>query len=232
MIGESLSLAVCTVVIRRFLDSVAGRAPAVAANHSPNTAALLMFSGALYYVYNHLKNGTLVRIGQGHPKNCQGTSRHAIQHRRQKNKSWFLRNAWGKRKNYTDAICKLAKQSFDSLTNLNPCLLLPNKNFQISFLKEESKEVSPKEVSRSTSKTCDVIFSNQTFGKDSKQNLVDIASNRSILAVPEDSTVEVKRGRLSKRLGRESEKTLKRPLKLLTLEKRKTRSGKIYNPFT
>nr|CAI5865675.1 unnamed protein product [Callosobruchus analis] len=128
--------------------------PAVAANHSPNTAALLMFSGALYYVYNHLKNGTLVRIGQGHPKNCQGTSRHAIQ-----------QNAWGKRKNYTDAICKLAKQSFDSLTNLNPCLLLPNKNFQISFLKEESREVSPKEESRSTSKTCDVIFSNQTFGE-------------------------------------------------------------------
>nr|CAH7722484.1 unnamed protein product [Callosobruchus chinensis] len=192
-----------------------------------------MFSGTLYYVYNHLKNGTLVRIGQGHPKNSQVTSRRSIHHRRQKNKSWFLRNAWGKRRNYTDAICKLAKQSFGSLTNLSPCLLLPNKNFQISFLKKESREVNPDEKSRTTSKTCDIIYSNQTFGKDSKQNLVDTASDRSILAVPGDSTVEMKRGRPGslKQLSKGSEKILKRPLKLM-LEKRKTRSGKIYNHLT
>ncbi|CAH1960051.1 unnamed protein product [Acanthoscelides obtectus] len=193
-----------------------------------------MFSGALYYVYNQLKNGTLVRIGQGHPKNSQMSSRHAIQHRRQNSKSWFLRNAWGKRKNYTNAICKLAKQSYDSLTNLNPCLLLPNKSFQISFLKEETIPVD-RESKPTNDKRCNVLYSNQTFGKDSKQTLTETASNRSVSTGPENSAFEVKRSIRRNSLKRLSKEADSKPTKrsvMLTLERRKTRSGKVYNPFT
>ncbi|KAJ8986102.1 hypothetical protein NQ317_003397 [Molorchus minor] len=169
MITVSLSLALCTVMFRRFLDSFAGRIPvAVQSSTSPNATALFMFSGALYYLYNHLRKGTLVRIGQGRQRNVgRSTSLLTIQ-RRPKNNSWFLRNARACRKRCTDAVYKIAKQSYESLHSLNPCVLLPNRSFHISFSKSVEKAISENTQDKSKN-VCNIIYSNDAFNKECKE---------------------------------------------------------------
>lgn len=247
MITGSFSLALCTVVFRRFVDSVTGRIvsvplvklcrsyififqPTLPVSNSPNTTALLVFSGALYYLYKHLRRGTIVSIGQAHSSPNSRSSRH-------ENKSWFLKNMWGKRKNCTEAICRLAKQSFDSVTSMNPCLLLPKRSFRISF--PENATASRENISdERPQNSCNLIYNNEVFQKDSDNDLKllkDIIRKGSDSVTKHVSAVDKKR---VKRL--KSKKSIKEK-KIVDLtvtshsskfqgEKgRRTRSGKVYN---
>ncbi|KAJ8947191.1 hypothetical protein NQ318_015539 [Aromia moschata] len=247
MITLSLSLALCTVMFRRFMDSFTGRIPTtIPSSATPNTTALFMFSGALYYLYKHLRKGTLVRIGQGRQRHSgRSTSRVTIQ-RRPKNNSWFLRNARACRNRCTDAVYRIAKQSYDSLHNLNPCVLLPNKSFHISFSKSSGDSPPPEDSRRDQGKNyCDIIFSNNAFNKSDKDD--DKVDEVKILQTPlrdpdDDERPMGRRSRRSflKRLSDEGAKvedeasvprfsSTQRGRKKNKKMKRVTRSGRVYS---
>ncbi|KAG5897038.1 hypothetical protein JTB14_021759 [Gonioctena quinquepunctata] len=237
MIPGSISLAVCTVVLRRMVDTVTGQMlPAIPVSYLPHPSTVLVFSGALYYMYNHLKRGTLVKIGRGpQPRNPT---------QRLNNRSWFLRNAWGRRRNYTEAIYKIAKQFSESLTNMNPCLLLPKKTFQVSFPQDQSgampcREPSPQSLSPTNS--CDLIYSNEVFVDDSKAEVkAHVAHIQKAVSSSGDGISKKKGGNKYpkgvKRLvhERKSEKKLSKSISSNCQGdvKKITRSGRVYNPFT
>lgn len=63
---------------------------------------------------------------------------------------------------------KIAKQSYESLHNLNPCLLLPNRSFQINFAKVKSdSHIEDRKQEERKKNVCNIIYSNQAFSKDS-----------------------------------------------------------------
>lgn len=72
----------------------------------------------------------------------------------------------GSRKECTEAIGRIAKQSFESVTNINPCLLLPKKTFRISF-PEKNTNSTEASAENLTTRTCDIIYNNDDFRKES-----------------------------------------------------------------
>lgn len=156
--------------------------------------------------------------------------------RRKTNKSWFLKNIWGNRKNCTEAICRIAKQSFESVTNLNPCLLLPKKTFRISFPDARStRQNVPREK---ITGSCDIIYNNEVFQKDSGH---EIHSIKELKRRSESITTNIqervrKRDKIPivKRLshGKRSimDNTSRKHVNKHNLEKGgRTRSGKVYS---
>nr|XP_023014080.1 uncharacterized protein LOC111503880 [Leptinotarsa decemlineata] len=244
MIPGSISLAVCTVVLRRVVDTITGQIPVLPVSQIPHPSTLLVFSGALCYLYNHLRKGTLVKIGRGHlPKSWVNSSRNSIQHR-PKNKSWFLRNAWGRRKNCTDAVYRVAKQLSESITNMNPCLLLPKDTFQVSFPKGQlkgsssSREIS--EIDITNQNSCDLIYSNEAFATESNGEVKN-DDKKNVSNSSGDTKPFNKRGKKYLR-GLKGVKRLVREPKLGDIfskslsttfgeGKKITRSGKVYSPF-
>lgn len=161
--------------------------------------------------------------------------------KKSKNSSWFLRNALGTRRNCTDAIYRLAKHSVESLSNLNPCLLLPHKSFQISFPKSQD----PGQLDRSRSASvetsaelpCNVIYSNKGFAKDAKVQSKSIRdtkkSNLNVTANKETEKKPIQKS-FVKRLKDKQLRTVSsskgiNKLHALEQEKRITRSGRVYN---
>lgn len=154
------------------------------------------------------------------------------------NKSWFLKNIWGNRKNCTNAICRIAKQSFESVTNLNPCLLLPKKTFRISFpnTKKPTRDVTPKEI---ITRSCDIIYNNEVFQKDSDREIRQTRESKKINMASKDSLPERTRRRekisIVKRLSKDrkslGDMSRKYSNKLNFEKAGKTRSGKVYSPL-
>lgn len=129
---------------------------------------------------------------------------------------------------------KIAKQSYESLHNLNPCLLLPNKSFQIRFTKIRS-DTNMGENKQDNKKVCNVIYSNEAFNKDCNKDInssgVKKHNLQAVVQHVEESDT-VRRG-ISKRLSKRplSRNDLNMTQKKSKTIKRMTRSGKVYSCF-
>lgn len=146
--------------------------------------------------------------------------------RLQSNKSWFLKQLWGNRRNYSEAICKIARQSFESVTNLNPSLLTPKKDFGISFPENEthSRQILEEET---FNRPCNVIYNNEIFQRDSEQAISHQFRKRNQETVRQKQTIPIVK-RLSKARKPLAEKTSRKNVKNLEC---RTRSGKVYSPL-
>ncbi|XP_076255573.1 uncharacterized protein LOC143193309 [Rhynchophorus ferrugineus] len=115
----NIPLALCSVVLRRFIDNYTGNLPVpIPARSLTSTPTLALFSGVLFCLYQQLRRGTLVNIGLGkRVSSIIKNSRHTIQ-RRIKNKSWFLRNIDACRRKCTEAMHQLANNPRDSIGNI------------------------------------------------------------------------------------------------------------------
>ncbi|KAF7286515.1 hypothetical protein GWI33_004922 [Rhynchophorus ferrugineus] len=115
----NIPLALCSVVLRRFIDNYTGNLPVpIPARSLTSTPTLALFSGVLFCLYQQLRRGTLVNIGLGkRVSSIIKNSRHTIQ-RRIKNKSWFLRNIDACRRKCTEAMHQLANNPRDSIRNI------------------------------------------------------------------------------------------------------------------
>ncbi|XP_057659709.1 uncharacterized protein LOC130896003 [Diorhabda carinulata] len=220
MIPGSIPLALCTVVFRRYFDSVTGRIPVLPTSNIPNMSTLFMVSGALFYLYSHLKKGTLVNVGR---RNCSSVENRSMR------RSWFFKNLWGKRKSCTDAMFRIAKQFSDSVTDLNPCLLLPRDTFQVSF--PGSSSLSDVNDTPRTDNPCQVIYESKRPATSKVQSVAEIKKTLTNASGDKNSTRRTKRPRKHavKRLARESGSNDVRNKQSNLCVERRTRSGKIYN---
>lgn len=131
---------------------------------------------------------------------------------------------------------KIAKQSYESLHNLNPCLLLPNKSFQICFTKVRSDTNLQEEKKKNL---CNIIYSNEAFNKNCTQegNSSEVKKHNlqnTIQPMEQSETTTSKRNnrstlkRLSVGLMSRNDSNIHKKSKMI---KRMTRSGKIYSRF-
>ncbi|XP_072384134.1 uncharacterized protein [Diabrotica undecimpunctata] len=229
MISGTVPLALCTVVFRRVFDTATGRIPPLPVSSAVSLPTMCMYSGAvstiLLCLYKHLKRGTLVNVGCSRQKCCSSTKN--ICQRSKSNKSWFLKNLWGKRKNCTDAIRSVAKQFSTSVTNLKPCLLLPKENFQVIFPNESSTRGT---TTRESQESCEIICESREYETRYSSKKIDALNDakRTLLGGCGDNKnvhkrKKIRRFSVVKRLVREADESAK------ILGDKKTRSGKVYN---
>ncbi|CAH0560237.1 unnamed protein product [Brassicogethes aeneus] len=227
MITISLSL-LCTVVFRRFLDSYSGRIPKVIPTSNCNvTSTMVILSGALYYLYSHLRKGTLVRIGTKNHLNLHkiSSSQCGIQKRKsQKNVGWFFRNAHSCKSRCTEALYRVAKQSYDSL-------------LKATKSKDDNVSNSTCCIKEATSQpSCNAIYDHQDYRV---KEQVD-RSVQNIISADQMKADGKKIKRISFKLDEDEIKRIPSLPKLKRNKKvrqksvkitRKTRSGRIYSIY-
>lgn len=127
---------------------------------------------------------------------------------------------------------KIAKQSYESLHNINPCLLLPNKNFQIRFTKIKSDTNIEKNKHESKKNICNIIYSNEAFNKCSNQDINPSETKHNLKNTVQsfEESGTIRRG-ISKRLGKRTllQDDLNMTEKKIKTIKKMTRSGKVYS---
>ncbi|KAH1027863.1 uncharacterized protein LOC125502470 isoform X2 [Dendroctonus ponderosae] len=118
-IAANIPLTLCSVVIRRCIDSYTRRLPlAVASRSISTTSTVAVLSGAFVCLYHQLRRGTLLPRGVGRRVSAVvRNSRHTIQ-RRIKRPSWFLRNLTSCRQSCAEAILGIAQPADDSLDQI------------------------------------------------------------------------------------------------------------------
>lgn len=119
-VAANVPLALCSVLIRRFIDSHTGRLAQASSSLTltPTACAVTLLSGALVYLYRQLHRGTRVGVGNRISAIIR-RSKHTIQ--RRANPSWFLRNINSCRRRCANAVLKIARPSAtlnDSLTQI------------------------------------------------------------------------------------------------------------------